>query len=149
MARRAAEAGGDGTNDLMVSGILRTNEFAGVVRCRAPRRRSPDSGTAAIINRNAADAACTVVQTRGVLLLSGAGTDLDSGRYSREQRAKTFRHGGVRKNGITQRRIGHLAHHRGLDYRNDFTGTRTHRRQAEYFIAVVADQRFHKAARFR
>ena len=59
-----------------------------------------------------------------------------------------FRHCGVRENSIAQRGVRQLAHHRRLHDRHDSARMRTHRCEAKDFIAIVAAERFHQAARF-
>jgi hypothetical protein len=55
----------------------------------------------------------------------------------------------VREHSIAQRSIRQFPHHRGLDYREDLARMWCYCREAEDFIAVAADERFHETARFR
>src|SRR3984893_8982239 len=72
---------------------------------------------------------------------TGSGAGLRAGRHSAKQRTKAFSHGGVRKHSIAQRGIRQLPHHRGLDHRQDLGRVWRYCREADDFIAVVADER--------
>ena len=74
---------------------------------------------------------------------------LGAGWHLAEQWPKPFSHGRVREDRIAQHRIWQFSHHRSLYDRKDLARLWAYSREAEDFVSVLADERFHEAARFR
>src|SRR5947208_15893220 len=82
-------------------------------------------------------------------LLSLPGMVLDLLWYSHEQAFSAFRHGRVRKHGVSQGRVRQPGDHCKLDRTHEFSSLGSKASESENTVVVCLDQRLHEPTFFR